>query len=93
MRTTHKIKIREDFADAVLSGDKCFEVREDDRNYQRGDLVQFSVISEPPYNIYLSHPLNEVTYEITYVLHGWGLKEGYVAFGIARYKESEDIQC
>ena len=28
---THEIKLREEYADAVLSGDKCFEVRENDR--------------------------------------------------------------
>ena len=29
-----------------------------------------------------SHVLSERTYEITYVLNGWGLKAGYVVFGI-----------
>lgn len=89
MRATHKIKIREEFADAVLSGDKCFEVRVDDRGYQKGDLVQFNVVDSTPDDLYMPHPLNEVTYEITYVLHGWGLREGYAAFGIARYEEKE----
>ena len=36
----HTIKLDIQFADAVLSGEKNFEVRENDRGYQRGDLVK-----------------------------------------------------
>ena len=79
---THKIKIMDVFADAVISGQKSFEVRLNDRNYQRGDHVVFTAVNESKVNIY--HPINEEEYEITYVLSGWGLKEGYVAFGIKR---------
>lgn len=43
-RKLHKIKIREEFADDVLNGDKCSEVRENDRGYQKGDFIQFDVI-------------------------------------------------
>ena len=83
MTKTHHIKIAEEFADAVLSGDKCFEVRENDRGYQKGDRVCFRVVDK--FGISLDHPLNHVAYDITYVLSGWGLKEGYVVFGIARH--------
>ena len=34
----HNIKIRESFAEAVMRGDKTFEVRKNDRGYQKGDL-------------------------------------------------------
>ena len=33
----HYIKIRQSFADAVYSGEKTFEVRKNDRGYQKGD--------------------------------------------------------
>ena len=82
---THTIKILEDFADAVLSGDKTFEIRENDRGYQKGDCVRFIVVDK--YGVEVKHPLCEwrkYTYEITYVLNGWGLKDGYVVFGIRR---------
>lgn len=79
----HRIKLREEFADAVLSGDKCFEVRENDRGYQKGDLVQFRLVrSDGLYNN--THELNGVQFEITYVLSGWGIKDNYVVFGIRR---------
>ena len=82
---THKIKLLDVFADAVYNGEKMFEVRQNDRNYQRGDYVKFSVVhdnGETRDMVY--HKLNDALYEITYVLSGWGLKDGYVAFGMRR---------
>lgn len=83
--TEHHIKLLEYFADAVLSGDKTFEVRENDRGYQKGDKVVFKVVDRS--GIHFSHPVESVTYEITYVLSGWGIKAGWVVFGIREYKE------
>lgn len=77
---THEIKLHENFADAVLSGEKCFEIRENDRGYQKGDRVRFSVVDSLGRRVY--HTVGSQTYVITYLLHGWGLKEGYCVFGI-----------
>lgn len=82
---THRIKLNEDFCDAVLSGEKSFEVRENDRGYQKGDHVVFSSITKTSLPFY--HPIESKTYEITYVLSGWGIKEGYVVFGIKEVSE------
>ena len=78
----HKIKILESFANAVLHGDKTFEVRKNDRGYQKGDTVEFIVLYDSDHLEMTSHPLNKRKYEITYVLNGWGIEDGYVAFGI-----------
>lgn len=40
---THTLKLNEEFADAVYSGDKNFEVRYNDRGFQKGDEVKFEV--------------------------------------------------
>lgn len=78
---THQLKIKQCFADPVLSGDKSFEVRYNaDRGFQKGDKVHFTVIDDT--GISMSHALNRKTFVITYVLSGYGLKEDYVAFGI-----------
>lgn len=84
MPKCHHIKLSVQFCDDVLNGDKCFEVRENDRGYQKGDLVQFE-----PYDPrkLCHHPIEDKTYVITYVLNGWGLKNGFVAFGIKEAKE------
>ena len=82
----HKIKLQKEFADAVLSGDKCFEIRLNDRGYQKGDKVQFKVMDG---SIHMHHDLEKKTYIITYVINGWGLKNGFVVFGIREDGESD----
>lgn len=81
----HIIKLREEFADAVVNGDKTFEVRLNDRGYQKGDTVKFRVMTAMGIEFY--HEINEMEFEITYVLNGWGLKDGYVAFAIKRIED------
>ena len=78
---THELKIKVDFADAIISGDKMFELRENDRGFQKGDRIRFTAINK--YNA-VSHEINSAEYEITYVLNGWGLIHNYVALGIRR---------
>ena len=80
----HEIKLQKEFADAVLSGEKCFEVRYNDRGYQKGDKIKFKVMDG---SLTQYHPLNEQIFEITYVLSGWGIKEDYVVFGIKQIEE------
>lgn len=76
----HKLKILNDFADSVVVGDKTFEIRENDRGYQKGDFIQFQAIEKNGYEI--NHIINKKMYEITFVLNGWGIKNGYVALAI-----------
>ena len=80
MIITHEIKLLETFADAVLDGRKNFEVRENDRGYQRGDTVKFIVVDKAGKRV--EHPLETEEFVITYVLSGWEIKDGYVVFGI-----------
>lgn len=78
---THEIKILEQFADAVYKGRKTFEIRKNDRGYQNGDRIHFTVVKDgTPY--VLEHPLNAHLFGITYVLNGWGIKEDYCVFSI-----------
>ena len=78
----HTIKIRESFANAVNCGDKTFEVRKNDRGYQKGDTVRFIVLYDSDGCEMLNHPLMKKEYEITYVLSGYGIENGYCVFGI-----------
>jgi hypothetical protein len=93
----HFLKLNYRFADPVYSGDKRFEIRNNDRAFQKGDEVKFTVVNDdgseykPRWDKRLSksiaHPLEDMTFEISYVISGWGLKNGYVVFGI---KEKEE---
>ena len=90
----HKIKILDIFADAVWSGEKTFEVRMNDRNYQKGDIIEFKVVYETALGTRecLGHTLTGKQYQITYVLSGWGLKDGFVAFGIRLIQGGENTE-
>ena len=81
----HDLKIERQFADAVLDGRKTFEVRKNDRGFNAGDLVRFEVVEHGVATTFCcgDHPLNGEIYRIGYVLSGWGLEEGYVAFSIS----------
>lgn len=81
---THELKLNNEFADAVLCGEKNFEIRENDRGFQKGDHVVFHVINPKATfgSFYVDHPLNDKEFEIVYVINGWGLKNGYVVFSI-----------
>ena len=85
---THHIKLSHHYADAVLSGQKNFEVRYNDRRYQRGDKIVFTVVDDA--RIAMSHPLSRETYIITYLVHGYGLEKGWCVFGIKPLKEQAE---
>lgn len=82
MNMIHEIKLLVTFANAVLDGRKNFEVRENDRGYQRGDIVRFTAVDNAGKRV--EHPIETEQFAITYVLSGWGIKDGYVVFGISR---------
>lgn len=72
-----KLKIFEHFADELVNGNMQFVIVENDYGYQKGDSVEFHVVT-----LLGDHPLNRKTYEITYVLSGYGLENGFVALGL-----------
>ena len=86
----HILKINEDYADNVLSGDKNFEVRINDRGFQKGDVVKFIPIYKIDGCEIMTHLLRQKEYEITYVLGSFvGFADGYVAFGIKEIEGGE----
>lgn len=78
----HHIKLSEFYAEAVLSGEKCFEIRYNDRGYQKGDRVVFQTVDED--GTPTIHQVSREIFVITYVVHGYGLKDGWCVFGIKR---------
>lgn len=77
--TTHRLKIHEQYADAVLNGTKTFEICKNDRGYKVGDKIVFVVYPRP------QHPLSGATYRIDYILDDFeGLAQKYVALAISK---------
>ena len=88
--TTHRLKIHEQYANAVMNGTKTFEVRKNDRGYEVGDKIVFDVVTNEGYSIgeAARHPLNGATYRIDYILDDFeGLAQKYVAFAISKENE------
>ena len=96
-----ELKIEKQFADEIVSGMKNFEIRcESDKVFQKGDSVEFLV---NPVELYAAgesgacyvtkedHPITGRIYDITYVLHGWGLREDYCAFAIKERVNEETV--
>lgn len=88
----HKLKISKPYADAVLSGEKNFEIRENDRGYQKGDIVEFTEVLDKFGVARISHGLYGRQFRITYVFSGLGLKEGYCVFGIRPCEDAEYVR-
>ena len=85
-RVTHDLKTWPAYWDAVQSGAKNFEVRRDDRGFQRGDIVRLHRY-DPAYGAGYSskHLYPPIEREIAYVLTGgqFGIEPGYVVLGLA----------
>jgi len=88
----HKLKLRKEFVQPVLEGKKNFEVRLNDRNYRVGDTLEFipveAVGGEKQEIKRISIPeIENIVFEITYVLEGWGLRDNYVVFAFKNKEE------
>lgn len=79
----HIVKIKKQYFVKLLSEEKTFELRKNDRNYKVGDVIILKEIDD--YD--LKFPFNrgrEVKAEITYILKGpvYGLETGYCILAI-----------
>ena len=99
-RRTHFLKTLAPYYDAVKAGMKTFEVRKDDRGFQKGDRVVLvrttghysrdkSIIYDAENGKYVSDKLE---FDIGWVLTGgqFGLEPGFVAFSLATPTEPDD---
>ena len=83
---THNIRIQKRYADAVVSGDKTFEVRYNDRRYKVGDTVKFSAVDD--FGNPVPNEIETKTYRITYVLPDfYSVRKGWCVFSIREVSE------
>lgn len=80
---THKLKIAHQYWEPLITGEKSFEVRRDDRGFQRGDILEIQKMDEqfPHSSDSFAKP---ASFEITYILTGgqYGVEAGYVVMGV-----------
>ena len=48
IRTIHELEIKETFFNAIETGERTFEIRENDKGFQRGDFIRFTVDPDYP---------------------------------------------
>lgn len=79
--TLHELKIKPIYYDAVVNGEKRFEIRKDDRNFKVGDLIRLQEYDK-------DYTGRDSLYEIIYKLNDgeFGLKKGYCILSIKPYK-------
>ncbi|MDD6036926.1 MAG: DUF3850 domain-containing protein [Lachnospiraceae bacterium] len=75
---SHVLKLRDCFCDEVLMHNKTFEVRRNLRGFQKGDIITFQCVDED--GRALPHVINNMRFQILYVLSGWGIEPDYVVF-------------
>lgn len=90
MSIVHHLKTQPVYFDAVERGDKPFEIRLDDRGFQRGDVVRLLRLPEKGEMLVSSRNdptggMRTCDRRITWILtDGFpGLAHGYVALGLA----------
>jgi hypothetical protein len=75
----HDIKIKSKYLGRILDGSKTFEIRNNDRDFQVGDKVSFTEVSENPERLQPEEPCLLV--KITYITNfPDGIKDGFVVF-------------
>lgn len=78
----HELKIKEDYFNAILRGEKTFELRKNDRDYKVGDLIHFVQVNGKEY---FSH--SKDVYRIAYILQDvsqYGLDKDYCILAIKK---------
>ena len=92
--TTHILNIERRWYDLLVSGDKTCEVRPNDRQFQRGDRLQFIDISggdAASASAVSSRPLLPGVWEITHVLVGpcYGIETGHSVLSVHLRRDLE----
>jgi hypothetical protein len=80
MKVTHQLKIEKNYLEHLLDGTKRAEIRFNDRDYQRGDILEFRDYSYADFTIH--------SFVVTHIHSGLGLQDGYVVLSIE--KESHE---
>lgn len=76
MKALHVLKIKDHFYDAIIKGDKTFEVRLNDRGFQKNDEIRFT--DE------IGSIDRDGLFEVTYVHNGLGMRNDFCCLAIKR---------
>lgn len=77
----HEVKIKSQYFNDIISGEKNFEIRKNDRDYRVGDILILQEYDNGEYT------KNFVRRKIAYIHHGdgnFGLEKGYCVLGLSK---------
>lgn len=74
---THELKIWPEFFEPIVTGEKTFELRKDDRGFKAGDVLWLREWQQSGYTG------RELKKRVTYLLGGIGLERDYVCMALA----------
>ena len=82
-RVIHKLKCLTPYYEAIVRGDKKFDIRWDDRGFQKGDIVELLHFDGSGYVKGTSGHAYSIQKEIKYILTGgrFGIEPGWVVLG------------
>ncbi|WP_262027103.1 DUF3850 domain-containing protein [Microvirga sp. Mcv34] len=83
MSCVHELKTLAPYWDAVERGEKTFEVRRDDRGFQKGDVLKLYRMDE--HNNIAWKTGRMIERQVSYVLTGgqYGIEPGFVVMGLS----------
>jgi ASC-1-like (ASCH) protein len=82
MKTTHHLKCWPSYFEAVMMGDKTFEIRKNDRDFKVGDTI---ILHHHDPGGDVSEPMPTPSFRIRYILAGHeGLQPGFVILQLER---------
>lgn len=88
MTTIHSIKTLAQFWDAVAAGDKTFEVRLNDRAFQKGDILHLHRTDQGGFyrSNYDYNNSDTIELTISYILQGgqFGIEPAYCVIGFRK---------
>lgn len=75
---THELKIKKMYYDRIMTGQKDFEIRFNDRDYQVGDTLSLMPVSEDKIII----KCRPIIAKIKYIHSGLGMAKDFVVLGL-----------
>lgn len=95
----HTVNIREQFVAPLMDGKLKAITRLNGRGYNAGDCIRFSVLPMQSSDVQFfvttegeRETLQNRFYEITFVMYGKGLKEGYVTLSLELVRERKTLE-
>lgn len=89
-QTEHTLKTIDIYYDAVVAGEKTFEVRRNDRAFQAGDTLVLERIDDKGRYTSPFPSRHTAKFRITYLLQGgqFGIEPGFCVLGLAKMNDA-----